>query len=124
MTGLNPYNLEPPARRLVPATSYACPVCGQTRTWGFRNPVGRAKANALHAGCDRDMARWTATVTAADQDPAYLAACEALADALHAAVEAEAAALTAWETAARRLDVPAWFIDRQVAYRQIQSDAR
>lgn len=119
MTGLNPYHLEPPARPLIPPTTWACPVCGQPRTWGLRNPVGRAKDSAPHAGCDRSMTRWTEALTAADRDPAYLAACDTHAAALARAAEAENAALTAWEAAARTLDVPTWFVDRQVTLRRL-----
>lgn len=132
--GLNPYHLAAPLQH---GGTYTCPVCGRPRQatpWPyrlapFRRPDPKYAGRDGHAGCDRDVQRWTKTLDGVDTDPAYLAAQQSATDAATVAREAadrawaeadqvRAAADDVWGARARALGPPDWFVDRAAARRR------
>lgn len=131
MTGLNPYDLALPVRRSGPCP---CQVCGKPRERSpllrpFRQPDPQYAGRDGHAGCDRDIQRWTRALKDVEADPGWQAAQHAADEAARSAREVAdaawaqadeqlAAADDVWETAARTLGLPDWFVDRAAARRR------
>jgi hypothetical protein len=110
MTGLNPFDLEPPTRLLLPNPNPTCPVCGKPTPALLVRSLWRGGPDR-HVSCRRTMGRWRDAVQAIDADPEYRAA-EAT------ATLACVAASDLWEAKLRAIpDLPGWYVDQQLAER-------